>query len=104
MSSERPLRIDVHTHTLPSHFPNFSDKFGYAGKHGNYFIRLDHHKPTSARMLRASDGSLFREVPMKTWDVKERLRECDEAGVDVQVRLACDAALFSHFAGREAPF
>ena len=55
-------------------------------------------------MLRASDGSLFREVPMKTWDVKERLRECDEAGVDVQVRLACDAALFSHFAGREAPF
>jgi aminocarboxymuconate-semialdehyde decarboxylase len=40
------LTIDIHTHILPEHIPNWKEKFGYGG-----FIQLEHHKPCCARMM-----------------------------------------------------
>ena len=49
------LSIDIHTHILPEHIPNWKERFGYGG-----FIHLDHHKPCFARMM--MDNKFFREV------------------------------------------
>lgn len=74
--------IDIHTHVLPMELPSWSP------------IRLEHVAPSRARMLRA-DGTLFREVGSNCWDPEERLRECDQAGVGVQV-LSTVPVLFSY--------
>jgi aminocarboxymuconate-semialdehyde decarboxylase len=71
--------VDVHTHILPSELPRWSQRFGYGG-----FIRLDHHRPCCARMMR-DDGTFFREVDDNCWSARRRLEQCDAAGVDVQV-------------------
>jgi aminocarboxymuconate-semialdehyde decarboxylase len=64
--------IDIHTHVLPPELPPGSP------------VRLEHVDECRARMLRA-DGTLFREIESNCWDPLRRLRECDEAGVGVQV-------------------
>lgn len=73
------MKIDIHTHILPRDLPAFKEKYGYGG-----FIKLEHHEPCSARMLR-DDGKFFREVQHNCYDAKARLPEMDECGVDVQV-------------------
>ena len=40
------LKIDMHTHIIPKHLPDWSGKFGYGS-----FIHLDHHRPGPARMM-----------------------------------------------------
>lgn len=74
--------IDIHTHVLPAGLPAWSP------------IRLEHLDASRARMLRA-DGSFFREVGRNCWDPVERLRECDESGIGVQV-LSTVPVLFSY--------
>ncbi|HTO98970.1 MAG TPA: amidohydrolase family protein [Myxococcales bacterium] len=64
--------LDVHTHVLPPELPRWSP------------VRLERAGECRARMLR-EDGSLFREVESNCWDPARRLRECDQAGVGVQV-------------------
>lgn len=72
------MRIDLHTHILPENWPNLREKYGYGG-----FVQLDHHAPCRAKMH--IDGKFFREVQDNCWDPKTRIRECDAAGVRVQV-------------------
>lgn len=85
------MKIDIHTHILPEHIPNWKEKFGYGG-----FIKLDHHKPCCARMLR-DDEKFFREIEDNCWSPETRLKECTHHQVDVQV-LSTVPVMFSYWA------
>ena len=84
------LTIDIHTHILPEHIPDFRRKFGYGG-----FIHLDHHKHGCARMM--MDDRFFREIGCNCWDPAERVKECDEQDVHVQV-LSTVPVMFGYWA------
>jgi len=91
------LTIDIHTHILPEHIPNWKEKFGYGG-----FIQLDHHLPTGqagkpccARMM--MDDKFFREVEDNCWSAEKRMKECDHHHVDMQV-LSTVPVMFSYWA------
>lgn len=85
------LTIDIHTHILPEKLPDWKSKFGYGG-----FIRLDHHKPCCARMMR-DDDTFFREIESNCWDATTRMKECDEHDVHIQV-LSTVPVMFSYWA------
>lgn len=84
------LVVDIHTHILPEHIPNFREKFGYGE-----FIRLEHHKPCCARMM--MDDEFFREVEDNCWSPETRMKECDHHNVNVQV-LSTVPVMFSYWA------
>ncbi len=73
------LTIDIHTHILPEHIPNWKEKFGYGG-----FVQLQHHKACCANMI-LDDGKFFREIEDNCWSAEKRIKECDLHHVDVQV-------------------
>lgn len=85
--------IDIHTHILPEHIPNWKEKFGYGG-----FIHLDHHKPCCARMMK--DDKFFREIMDNCWSAESRMRECDAQTVDVQV-ISTVPVMFHYWAKPE---
>lgn len=87
------LTIDIHTHILPEHIPQWKERFGYGG-----FIHLDHHKPCCARMM--MDNKFFREVEDNCWSAEKRMLECNHHHVDVQV-LSTVPVMFSYWAKPE---
>jgi aminocarboxymuconate-semialdehyde decarboxylase len=72
------LTIDIHTHIIPEHIPDFSKKFGYGD-----FIHLEHHKPCCAKMMKGD--KFFREIEENCWSPTKRIEECDSHKVHVQV-------------------
>jgi aminocarboxymuconate-semialdehyde decarboxylase len=84
------MKIDIHTHILPKHLPDFKAKYGYGG-----FVNLEHHKPRCGRML--IDGKHFRDVEENLWEPAVRLHDCDRWGVDMQV-LSTVPVMFSYWA------
>lgn len=82
--------IDIHTHILPEHIPNWKEKFGYGG-----FVQLEHTRPCCARMM--VDDKFFREVEDNCWDPTKRIHECNHHHVDVQV-LSTIPVMFSYWA------
>ena len=83
-------KIDIHTHILPEHIPDFKSLFGYGG-----FIHLEHHCPGCAKMMR--DGVFFREVQANCWDAEVRQTEFSKQGVSQQV-LSTVPTMFSYWA------
>lgn len=86
-------KIDIHTHIMPEHIPNWFQKFGYGE-----FIHLEHHKPCCAKMIKGD--KVFREVEANCWEPKVRVPEMDATGVTVQV-LSTIPVLFNYWAKPE---
>lgn len=86
-------KIDIHTHIMPEHIPNWFQKFGYGE-----FIHLDHHKPCCARMIKGD--KVFREVEQNCWDPHVRTKEMNETDVTMQV-LSTIPVLFNYWAKPE---
>jgi aminocarboxymuconate-semialdehyde decarboxylase len=85
------LKIDIHTHIIPEHIPNFKSRFGYGG-----FIKLEPINCSCARLLH-DDGKFFRNINANCWDESVRLDECKKTGVSVQV-LSTIPAFFNYWA------
>ncbi|MBN9485322.1 MAG: amidohydrolase [Bacteroidetes bacterium] len=86
-------KIDIHTHIMPENIPNWFEKFGYGE-----FIRLEHHKPCCAKMIKGD--KVFREIEENCWDPHARMKEMDMTEVSVQV-LSTIPVLFNYFAKPE---
>ncbi len=87
------FKIDIHTHILPKHLPDFAKKFGYGG-----FVQIGHKNNCSAQML--IDGNFFRKIESNIWEPLERIKDCDRHNVDVQV-LSTVPVMFSYWAKPE---
>lgn len=84
------LVIDIHTHIIPEHLPDWAAKFGYGA-----FIRLEHHKPCCARMMQGD--KFFREIEDNCWSGERRIEQCNHHHVSVQV-LSTIPVMFSYWA------
>jgi len=82
-------RIDIHTHIMPEHMPNWTNKFGYGE-----FIHLEHRNCKACMM---KGDKLFREVEENCFQEAVRLKEMDETGVTIQV-LSTIPVLFNYWA------
>lgn len=87
------MKIDIHTHIMPGHIPDWFSKYGYG-----QFITLEHHKPCCAKMIQG--GKVFREVEENCWEPKVRMKEMDMTEVGVQV-LSTIPVLFNYWAKPE---
>jgi aminocarboxymuconate-semialdehyde decarboxylase len=84
------LKIDMHTHIIPKHMPNWTEKFGY-GK----FIHLVHNEDATADMMQG--GQFFRRIEENCWN--EELRIVEYAQFDAQVQVVCTIpVMFSYWA------
>ncbi len=84
------MKIDIHTHIMPEHIPNYFQKFGYGE-----FIHLEHHCPGCAKMIKGD--KVFREVEQNCWDTSVRMKEMDMTEVSMQV-LSTIPVLFNYWA------
>ena len=83
------MKIDIHTHIMPEHIPNWVQKFGYGD-----FIHLE-HRNCQACMMKGE--KLFRVVEDNCFKEDIRIKEMDETGVMVQV-LSTIPVLFNYWA------
>ena len=83
------MKIDIHSHILPTEWPNLKEKYGYGG-----WIHLEHNHTGCARRMK--DGQFFREVESNLWDSGVRTKECSVHGVDIQV-LSTVPVMFSYW-------
>lgn len=85
--------IDIHTHIIPEHLPDWAARFGYGS-----FIRLEHQLgscPSCAHMMQGD--TLFRRINANCWDDHERISDCDRDGVRMQV-LSTIPVMFHYWA------
>ena len=87
------LKIDMHTHIIPKHLPNWTEKFGY-GK----FIFLEHNDNGTADMMQG--GKFFRRIEENCWD--EDVRITDYQNFETQIQVVCTIpVMFSYWAKTE---
>ncbi len=83
------MKIDIHTHIMPEHMPNWTQKFGYGE-----FIHLEHSNCKACMM---KGDKLFRVVEENCFKETIRLKEMDETDVTMQV-LSTIPVLFNYWA------
>lgn len=84
------LKIDMHTHIIPKHLPDWTSKFGYGD-----FIFLEHNDDRTADMMQG--GKFFRRIKENCWD--EDIRIDEYADFNTQVQVVCTIpVLFSYWA------
>lgn len=84
------LKIDMHTHVIPEHIPDWADKFGYGD-----FINLRNRSKAKMDMYRGKE--YFRTIKRNCWDGGLRVAEYAEKSTDVQV-ICTIPVLFSYWA------
>lgn len=87
------LKIDMHTHIIPEHMPNWTEKFGYGD-----FIYLQHHRPGYAKMMKGNQ--FFREIQENCWNPEVRIEEYAKFHTQVQV-ICTIPVMFSYWARPE---
>jgi len=80
----------MHTHIIPKHMPNWTEKFGY-GK----FIHLIHNEDTTADMMQG--GQFFRRIKENCWNEELRIGEYEQFNTQVQV-VCTIPVMFSYWA------
>ena len=83
------MKIDIHTHIMPEHMPNWTQKFGYGE-----FIHLE-HRNCQACMMRGD--KLFRVVEENCFKEEVRVKEMDNTEISIQV-LSTIPVLFNYWA------
>ncbi|MDX1651576.1 MAG: amidohydrolase family protein [Brumimicrobium sp.] len=84
------LKIDMHTHIIPKHLPDWTKKFGYGD-----FIFLNHRDDGKADMMQG--GKFFRTIKENCWDEEKRITEYSR--YDTQVQVVCTIpVMFSYWA------
>lgn len=83
------MKIDIHTHIMPEHMPDWTKKFGYGE-----FIHLE-HRDCDACMMKGD--KVFRVVGENTYRAVARIKEMDETEVSMQV-LSTIPVLFNYWA------
>jgi len=89
---DRPLKIDVHTHILPSVIPDFNTRYGYGD-----WISL---QKLDGQTKMWKGGKVFRVVEPNCFEPEVRIKECDDYHVDVQV-LSTVPVMFSYWSKPE---
>jgi aminocarboxymuconate-semialdehyde decarboxylase len=83
------MKIDIHTHIMPEHMPNWTQKFGYGE-----FIHLEHRNCQACMM---KGDKLFRVVGENCFKEEVRIKEMDDTDVTIQV-LSTIPVLFNYWA------
>jgi aminocarboxymuconate-semialdehyde decarboxylase len=83
------MKIDIHTHIMPEHMPNWVQKFGYGE-----FIHLEHRNCKACMM---KGDKVFREVEENCFKEDTRIKDMEATGVDMQV-LSTIPVLFNYWA------
>lgn len=83
------MKIDIHTHIMPEHMPNWVQKFGYGE-----FIHLEHRNCKACMM---KGDKLFRTVDDNCFKDAVRIKEMDETDITMQV-LSTIPVLFNYWA------
>ncbi|MBC7949290.1 MAG: amidohydrolase [Chitinophagaceae bacterium] len=83
------MKIDIHTHIMPSEMPNWTQKFGYGE-----FIHVEHRNCEACMM---KGDKLFRVVEENSYDEAKRIVEMEETDVSMQV-LSTIPVLFNYWA------
>lgn len=83
------MKIDIHTHIMPEHIPNWVRQFGYGE-----FIHLEHRNCKACMM---KGDKVFREVEDNCFKADLRIKEMNEHAVTMQV-LSTIPVLFNYWA------
>jgi len=83
------MKIDIHTHIMPSTMPNWAKKFGYGE-----FIYLEERNCKACMM---KGDKVFREVEKNVFDAETRKEECLASNVTTQV-ISTIPVLFNYWA------
>ena len=89
MPNAEMLKIDTHAHILPSHWPNFAEKYG----DDRFPVMIN----ADGRHRIYKDGKFFREVWANAFDARHRIDDYATHGVQVQV-ISTVPVLFSYWA------
>jgi aminocarboxymuconate-semialdehyde decarboxylase len=84
------IKIDMHSHIIPEYLPDWSNIFGYGD-----FIKLVHHKPGFAKMMKGS--MFFREIKDNCWNSDLRMLEYSNFSVNYHVASTIPV-LFNYWA------